>query len=215
MRHETQLTISKLGYRKLQLALQMQYHPDEKERRIILSTEETQALATLYLPATEPLPITLILPPSDEAPDPNLKRIHFRSARDSSPLAESYLDIETGTLSRDITKDSDLELEVTGSYSETTLRLKGLGGTLLTAVDSEKPETYEAIYRIAPKDGYTPEIEIKRPGSTPPRFMVYLRLPSGTRYASMSITADGDGVHNRVRFDGQIHINESGTRFLE
>jgi hypothetical protein len=193
----------------------MQFRPDEKERRMILSTEETPALATLHFPATEPLPITLTLPPSDEAPDPNLKRIRFRSNRDSSPLSERYLDIETGTLTRDLTEASDLELEVTGSYSETTLRLKGLGGTLLTAVDSEKPRTYEAIYRIAPKDGYTPEIEIKRPGSTPPRFMVYLRLPSGTRYASMSITADGDGVHNRIRFGGQIHINESGSRFLE
>lgn len=212
---ETRINISKPGYRKLQLMLPMQFRPDEKERRIILSTEETSALATLLLPSNETLPITLALPPSDEAPDPNLKHIHFLSARDSSPLPERYLDIETGTLTRDLTEASDLELEVTGFYGETTLRLKGLGGTLLTAVDSKKPESYEAIYRIAPKDGYTPEIEIKRPGDSPPRFMVYLRLPTGDRYARMSITALGDGVHNKVRFDGQIHINESGSRFLE
>jgi hypothetical protein len=215
LRYETQIAISKPQHRELLATLGMQFDADEAQRQLTLSTRETRAIASIHVPVAEPLPVTLVLPPISDAPDPNLKRLSFRSTQDSSPLPDRYLDIETGTLNRELTENSDLELEVTGSYSETTLHLRGLRGILLKTTDSQTPRSYESLYRIAPPDGYSPTIQIKKPGDSPPQTMVYMRLPSGDRYARMSITAIGDGLHSRIRFKGQIHLNESGSRLLE
>jgi hypothetical protein len=215
MRHETHIAISKPSFRELQLKLDMPLMPNAKQRRLTLSTKETSAIASYQVPAEEPLPITVILSPIKDTPDPNLKRLSFRSTQDSSPLPDRYLDIETGTLNRELTETSDLELEVTGSYSETTLHLRGLRGILLKTTDSQTTHSYESLYRIAPPDGYSPTIKIKKPGDSPPQTMVYMRLPSGNRYARMFITAIGDSLHSRIRFEGQIHLNESGSRLLE
>jgi hypothetical protein len=216
MRYETEMTISKPGYRDLLMKLDMQYNEHDKQRNVSLSTRETKGIAQMKVSAGDTVRLSTYLPLATDAPYPSLERKFFRTLKNDDERPDRYLNLETGALSKD--QPSDLEFEVCGLYSEAKLLIKGLNGTEVMQIFreisvSDRLPPYEHLFRIAPEKGYQKETIIDHPGSPEP--LIYIRSRGGKRYARLSIDYQTGDTPYRVRYTGTIHINPSGSRLLE
>jgi hypothetical protein len=217
MRHETQMTVSKGGFREIEVTLGMQFSQKAKSRNYSLSTSETKAIAGGMVPASDPVIIPLFLSPLVDAPSTDTIRLDLNSKRDlpqnGSPRS---LHLKTGKFAADLS--GDLELEYFSAtktrFRDQRLRIGALNGVqLFLASQSEDLPSlqthYEQLYRIAPQSGYQKEEIIMEPGSSK-KPVVYVRGADGKLYGRLCLEVLGDAIDEVPRYYGTLDINPSG-----
>lgn len=221
MRYETRATISKQGYRDVLFTLKMQFSQYDKKRNVVLSTPETKAIAQGSVPATNPVKVTVYLPPVSDTRDPTTKHIAMYSRRDVGKQPARFLNLTTGKFSMDQPSDLKLELSpaIGGAFSNRRLRVIGLKGTEVQMLPSEAKfdgvsSTYEQLYRIAPTHGYQSEITLEGE-SYANGYVVYVRSADRKLHGRLHLDAQGDLNGQDARYSGDLFINSSGSRLLE
>lgn len=218
MRYKTRMTINKNGFREVTVTLDMQHSEYDKMRSYTLSTQETRAIATGAVPATETPLIPLCLSPISDAPSPKVVRLSLYSKHDlPKTVTPKSLDLKTGKFASDLSGDIELEYFSASNtrYRDQRLRLRGLNGVQLFLVSRNEclPTTthtlYEHLYRIAPKSGYEQEVMIANPGNSPGP-VVYVLAPDGNLHGRLCIEALGNAVDETPRYNGTLEINPSG-----
>lgn len=220
-RYETNMKISKNGFRDITVKMDMQLSEFDQTRGIVISTYESRAVASGAIPAIESLHLPLYLSPTSDVPSSEVQRFSPRSrsdlSRDTKPQS---LDLETGKFTSDLSGDLQLEYfsETMTRFRDQRLRIRGLKGTLVFLVEHPKHQmisdlSYEGSYRFAPNEGYQTEIVIKNPGDSPGP-AVYVRAADGRMHGLLNINALGDAIDEVPRYSGTLLINPSG-RHLE
>lgn len=221
MRYETRVTIFKPEYRDLLLTLEMQFNKNDKKRKVVISTRETKGVAGWNVPATNPVEVTVYLPPASDARDSMTKRIGLYSKRDVGEQSAKYLDLSTGKFTVDQSADLKLELSLAigGDFSNRRLRIIGLNGFELLMLPSKTTfdgvsSTYEQIFRIAPTHGYQSEITLEGE-SYRNGHIIYFRTTDRKLHGRLHLDAQGDLSGQDARYSGDLFINSSGSRLLE
>lgn len=220
-RYETNMKISKNGFRDITVKMNMQLSDRDQTRGIVISTYESRAVASGVIPAAEPLHLPLYLSPTSDVPSSEVQRFSPRSrsdlSRDTKPQS---LDLETGKFAADLSGDLQLEYfsETMTRFRDQRLRIRGLNGVQVFLVEHPKHQmiselSYEDAYRFAPNEGYQTEIVIKNPGDSPGP-AVYVRAADGRMHGLLNINALGDAIDEVPRYSGTLLINPSG-RHLE
>lgn len=221
MRYETRATISKPEYRDLLFTLEMQFSPYDEKRNVVLSTRETKAIAHGHVPATNPVEVTVYLPPASDTRDPMTKRIGLYSKRDVGEQSAKYLDLSTGKFT--VNQPTDLKLELSpaigGDFSNRRFRIIGLNGFELLMLPSKSTfdcvsSTYEQMFRIAPAHGYQGEITLEGE-SYRNGHVIYVRTADRKLHGRLHLDAQGDLSGQDARYSGDLFINSSGSRLLE
>jgi hypothetical protein len=220
-RYETNMKISKNGFRDLTVKMNMQLSDRDQTRGIVIATYESRAVASGAILATEPLHLPLYLSPSSDAPSSEVRRFSLYSKNDlSRTITPKSLDLETGKFTADLSGDLQLEYfsATQTRFRDQRLRVRGLNGVHVFLVEHPKPRmiselSYENTYTFAPKDGYHTEIVIENPGNSPGS-AVYVRAADGRTHGLLNIEALGDAIDEVPRYSGTLLINTSG-RHLE
>lgn len=220
-RYETNMKISKNGFRDITVKVDMQLSDRDETRSVVISTYESRVIASGAIPAAEPLHLPLYLSPSADAPASEVRQLSLYSKSDlPHEIKPQSLDLETGKFTADLTGDLQLEYfsETMTRFRDRRLRIRGLNGAQVFLVEYHKPRTlsqlsYEDTYRFAPKEGYQTEIVIKNPGSSAGS-AVFVRDADGRMHGILNIVALGDALDEVPRYSGSLLINPSG-RHLE
>ncbi len=227
MRYETRGAISKPGFRDVLFTVEMQHREWDKDRGVNLSTRETGRIADGRIPTTEPLALSIYLPPASDTPDPLHPLKHLKAITDigKSNQAARFFNIETGQFGNDVSADLRFDLfferdnRFEGNYEAARLRITGLNGTQILQVPSDVSlsgnlSPYERVFRIAPESGYHDEITLPNPGSVPGP-TIYLKARGGRIYGRMQAEAWGRSDQINARCEVQLILNPSGQRQLE
>ena len=221
MRYETSAIISKPEYRDFLFTLEMQFSQYDQKRKVVLSTRETKGIAGWNIPATNPVNVTVYLPPASNARDSMTKRIGLHSKRDVGKQSAKYLDLSTGKFT--VGQPADLKLELSpaigGDFSNRRLRVIGLNGFELLTLPSKPTfdgvnSTYEQIFRIAPTQGYQSEITLEGE-SYRNGHVIYVRTADRKLHGRLHLDAQGDLSGQDARYSGDLFIHSSGSRLLE
>lgn len=141
-RYETNMKISKNGFRDITVKMDMQLSDLDQTRGIEISTYESRAVASGAISATEPLHLPLYLSPSTDAPASEVRLLSLYSKNDlSSEVKPLTLDLETGKFSADLSGDLQLEYfsETMTRFRDQRLRIRGLNGAQVLLVEHPKP----------------------------------------------------------------------------
>ena len=215
----------KPGFRDVLFTVEMQFSASDKDRGFEVSTQESGRIAYGRIPTTEPVALSIYLPPLDDAPDPihPLKRMTSVSDIGRSNEAARFFNIETGKFSN--SPDADLRFDLFFEEDsrfhdiQPRVRITGLNGTQLLQVSSDVAlsgslSPYEHVFRIAPESGYQDEIVLQNSGSRPGP-TIYLRARGGQLYGRMNIEAWGRRDQTRARCEVWLYLNPTGRRQLE
>ena len=220
-RYETNMKISKNGFRDITVKMDMQLSDLDQTRSIVIATYESRAVASGAIPATEPLHLPLYLSPTSDAPSSAVTQLSLYSKNDlPREIKPQSFDLETGKFTSDLSGDLQLEhFSATQTrFSDERLRIRGLKGAQIFLVEHPKHQmiselSYEDAYRFAPNEGYQTEIVIKNPGDSPGP-AVFVRAGDGRMHGLLNIEALGGAMDEVPRYSGTLLINPSG-RHLE
>jgi hypothetical protein len=223
MRYATKGTINKPGFRDVLFTVEMQFSKWDHDRGVTISTSETKDIARGRIPASDPVTLSIYVPPLTDAPrssDP-VKRREARSDIGRHPDAARFLNVETGEFST--APATDLRFDVffvkDGRHERPRLRITGLNGARLLHVPpsvsfSGSLSPYEHVFRIAPEGGYQDEVVIEDPSSSPGP-MIYVAARGGRFYARMTVNARAQSDRTNAPCTVQIFTRTTGGRLLE